>query len=429
MDLGDLTITRRTLDNGLTLCAVPLPGVHRAVLHAQLGIGSRFESATDNGISHFLEHMLYRGTPSHPSAHQLALAIEREGGALDATTACDVGTLTLTAPPGRLLDLVPIFAEVFQRPTFDGIDIERGIVREELLEGLDDDGRAIDPDDLVRELSFAGHPLGYSIAGDIERLEQFDVERLRAHHERFYTGDKTVIVVAGPLDERRALATLELGFASLRWGEPVRVEPPPPQREVRSSLVTHASSQASIRLAFRAPGWSDPDQVAMEVLVRLLDDGMSTRLYHNVCDRRGLCYEVSAGYESYADSGLLDLCAETSHDQAPEVLMELLSIVGTLRDQGPLDDELAALQRRYRWQAETMLDAPDAVAEYVADAVRGGRDPSVLARAEHIARVSAEDVRAAAQRWWIPAHTSLVVVGSPGRTTRRRLERALADWR
>src|SRR5690606_10583542 len=100
----------------------------------QIAAGSRFESESDSGISHFLEHMLYRGTPSHPSAHDLAWAVERNGGALDATTACDTGTLSLLAPPDQLLGLVPVFAEVFQRPRFDGIEIERGIVHEEILE-------------------------------------------------------------------------------------------------------------------------------------------------------------------------------------------------------------------------------------------------------------------------------------------------------
>ncbi len=419
----DVDCTHRVLDNGVTLCVVPLPHVHRAVVHAQLAIGSRFEAEPDNGISHFLEHMLYRGTPTYPSAHALSRAIERRGGALDAATACDTGTLTLMAPPGQLLALVPTLAEVYEQPRFDGIDVERGIVREEILESLEDDGRRVDADDLIRALTFADHPLGFPITGTLEHLERFSKARLRRHHDAFYCGKNTVVVVVGPVDVGETLDILETNFGQLAAGGVPQASAPAQQEGLRFEVVRHAASQTDLRLAFRAPGWNDEDEAAMEVLVRLLDDGMSTRLYHRICDERGLCYDVSAGYEAYSDAGLVELCAETSHENAEDVLRELFGIVESLRDEGPTDEELETTLLRFRWEAEAMFDGPEALAEYVATQVQLGRPFSLEQRCSEIAAVDKQRVMATARRWWCAEQTNIVAVGLATKSQRRMLQR------
>ena len=126
-----------TLANGLRVVTVEMPHLHCAEMVCYIGTGGRHEEAGVAGISHFLEHMLYRGTKEHPSAHELALAFESFGGSLMATTSSDTGTLEVSVPPAHLKDVMPLFAEVFKAPSFSAIDIERGIVTEEILEGLE----------------------------------------------------------------------------------------------------------------------------------------------------------------------------------------------------------------------------------------------------------------------------------------------------
>lgn len=428
MPVSDLQCVQRTLDSGLRLCVVPMPTTHRTVLHAQLSVGSRFEQPDDAGLGHFLEHMLYRGTERYPSAHDLSLAIERRGGSLDATTACDTGTLTLHLPSRQLPELLPVFADVYCRPVFTGLDIEKGIVREEILEALDDDGERIDADDLIRDLVFTRHPLGAPIIGTLDHLERFDVERLREHHRRFYCASNTVVVAAGPLSAEATLDSLSEHFSALPAGAPPTCSPPPAQTQGRFKFVRHSSSQTSLRLGFRAPGWGDGDQGALELLLGLLDDGMSTRLYHRICDELGLCYDVSAGYEAYTDSGLLELSAETSHQQADEVLRELLQILATLRDEGPGDAELAAAIARRRWESEAMLDEPASMAEYVASAIQNGQPVSLEARTDQLAAVTLADLRSAAARWLRPECLSVVAVGMLNKSERRNLEQTVSGF-
>src|SRR6516165_6455240 len=127
-----------TLPNGLGVVLVPMPGVHRAVASLYLRVGSRFEGVEDNGVSHFLEHMVFRGTPSMASAHDQALAFERVGATLYAATHVDHGVMSVSVPPRNLERILGLLAEVTVAPRFSDIEVERGIVREEILEDLDD---------------------------------------------------------------------------------------------------------------------------------------------------------------------------------------------------------------------------------------------------------------------------------------------------
>src|SRR6185437_9134781 len=194
------------LPNGLKLVLVPQPNVHRAVASLYLRAGSRFETPENNGISHFLEHMVFRGTTSLPSAHDQALAFERLGGTLYAATHVDHGVMTVSVPPTNLERVLALLGEVTVAPRFSDIEVERGIVREEILEDLDDDGRDVDADNITRALLYADHPLGYTITGSLATLGRFDERMIRAHHARHYTAENAVLCVAGRLGDVDAVA-------------------------------------------------------------------------------------------------------------------------------------------------------------------------------------------------------------------------------
>jgi predicted Zn-dependent peptidase len=216
------------LPNGLKLVLVPQPNVHRAVASLYLRAGSRFETPENNGISHFLEHMVFRGTTSLPSAHDQALAFERLGGTLYAATHVDHGVMSVAVPPANFERVLPLLGEVTTSPRFTEIEVERGIVREEILEDLDDDGRDVDPDNISRALIYDKHPLGYTITGAIAALARFDEPALRAHHARHYSGENAVLCVAGRIgDVDRIAAIVERCFGSMPRGARVPVAPPP----------------------------------------------------------------------------------------------------------------------------------------------------------------------------------------------------------
>jgi predicted Zn-dependent peptidase len=415
---------RRVLRGGPRLVLVPMPRARTAAAFVHLRVGSRYESGKDNGISHFLEHMLHRGTTNHPSAHEQALAFERIGATLSAATYADHGVLSVAVPPASLEQVLELLAEVCRAPLFDAIDVERGIVREEILESLDARGRRTAPDDLLRELAFPSHPLGYPITGTLKTLARFDRALLRRCHRRHYTSE-LVVTVAGRFSSAAVARTVAKHFRL----PAARTLPVTPPRFVRGPTVHHvrdASSQTALRFGFRAPGLKDANETATELLLRVIDDGTSTRLYHRLCDERGLCYDVSALYEAHEDVGLFEIAADSSHGNAVKVAEEIVALCRELKEQGPSPEELAKARARMGWQLESMLDSPADLAAFHGFAELFGVAHTPSERLAEFARISPRAVQEAARRVLTADALSLLTVGTLGARESQRLARAVA---
>ncbi|MFC1641234.1 M16 family metallopeptidase [Myxococcota bacterium] len=429
-DLGTapFQVLRDTHGSGLRVIAVRMPHAHQAVVEVVVRVGSRFETEQQIGISHFLEHMLFRGTERHPSAHELALAFEQRGACLGAATAVDHSALTLSAPPENLEQVLPWLGEIVRAPLLSGLEVERGIVREEILEMLDERGKWIDASTLVRRECFREHPLGWPITGGLEQIERFGRMELVTHHRAHYTNVGTVIAVAGPVDPDRILPAVAAAFAGLPSGALPASTPPGPLRSPGFTYVHHTASQTALALAFRAAGDLHPDEPSTELLMRLLDDGMSTRLYHRICDERGLCYGVSASYEAYHDSGLVELGAETAHENAVELVREFIAVLRSVRDEGPLPGELEKAQARHRWQLQEMLDDPASVAEFHAlgELLGVARDPEE--RLRQLDQVTPQELRRAAESTLQGQQLAAVAVGSLPRRDQEALAAMVREF-
>jgi predicted Zn-dependent peptidase len=416
---------RRTFRGGPRLVLVPMPQARTSAVTIHLRVGSRYESTAENGISHFLEHMLHRGTQSHPSAHAQALAFERLGATLSAATYADHGVLSAAVPPQNLRPVLMLLAEVCTAPLFDAIDVERGIVREEILESLDARGRRTAPDDLLRELAFPNHPLGFPITGSLKTLARFDRRQLERCHRRHYTR-RLVVTVAGAFSTRAVAESVAAAFRLPAGRSPRALAP----RSVRGPALRHVrddSSQTALRFGFRAPGLKDASEPATEMLLRVIDDGTSTRLYHRLCDERGLCYDVSALYEAHEDVGLFELAADSSHGNALEVTREIVELCRGLKEQGPTVEELDKARARLGWQLDSMLDSPSDVASFHGFAELFGLARTPAARLAELARLTPHDVRTAARRVLRADRLALLTVGNLRPSESQKLARAAAE--
>lgn len=418
------------LPNGLPVVLVPQPSVHRAVASLYLRVGSRFETTRTNGLSHFLEHMVFRGTASLPTAHAQALAFERLGGTLYAATHVDHGVMSVSVPPVSLPRVLELLGEVTAEPRFSSIEVERGIVREEILEDLDDDGRDIDADNNVRALMYEKHPLGFTITGELDAIDRFDEPMLRAHHARHYTAANAVLCVAGRIgDPDECMRVIERCFGVIPPGEQVAAEPPGAgQKRPRFRFVENQSSQTDLRVAFRAVSERDAMEPAVEMLLRVLDDGMSTRLYERICDRLGLCYDVSGMFEAYEDDGVVDIAAGVQHDRATVVVKEILALVRELSEEGPREDELAKARDRHLWSVEAMLDDAEATAGFYGLTALANVARTPEERHAQLSRVTPADVREAARAIFRPERLSVVAVGLLRASEQAKLERVVRSF-
>ncbi|HSN97998.1 MAG TPA: pitrilysin family protein [Candidatus Nanopelagicales bacterium] len=418
------------LPNGLPVVLVPQPSVHRAVASLYLRVGSRFETEQINGLSHFLEHMVFRGTATLPTAHAQALAFERLGGTLYAATHVDHGVMSVSVPTVSLPRVLELLGEVTTAPRFSSIEVERGIVREEILEDLDDDGRDIDADNNARALMYDKHPLGFTITGGIDAIDRFDEAMLRAHHARHYTAANAVLCVAGRIgDPDECLRVIERCFGAMPRGETTPVMPPPNgQKRPRFRFVENQSSQTDLRVAFRAVSEHDAKEPAVEMLLRVLDDGMSTRLYERICDRLGLCYDVSGMFEAYEDDGVVDIAAGVQHDRATVVVREILALLKELCEEGPREEELTKARDRHLWSVEAMLDDPEATSGFYGLTTLSGVARTPEERHERLARVTPAEVREAARAIFRPERLSVVAVGLLRSSEESKLERAIRSF-
>jgi predicted Zn-dependent peptidase len=400
------------LPNGLQVVTIEMPHLHSVSVVAYAKVGSRYEDARDNGLSHFLEHMLFRGTDKHPSSYELSYAIEQLGGTLYAETGRDYSLYQVSLHPETLLPGLLLFGEILHHPLFADIELERAILLEEINEDLDEDGNVINIDDLAREAAWPDHPLGFPITGPLANVERFTEADVRRHFDRFYGARNLVLCIAGPVRHGEIMAGVRDGFATLRSGQEASiVSPVDTQTEPRFVYVDNPGSQTAVQLLFRGVGELDPDYPVQQALLRVLDDGMSTRLHYRICDQKGLAYYVSAGVDAFIDTALFEIDGTTAHAKVGALVDESFALIRELREGKVSPDELAKLKRRYRWDLEGTFDDPDGLAAWFG----GGelfRPPvdfdTKLARTEAI---TVDDMARVAERLFRPERLTLAAVG------------------
>jgi predicted Zn-dependent peptidase len=414
------------LPNGLRVVTVELPHLHTASIVMYAKVGSRYEGdletaaagrvTRDNGLSHFLEHMLFRGTERLPDAYQLNRAIESIGGTLYAETGRDYSLYQISLHPDALEPGIALFGEIFCTPTFSELEVERRIVLEELLEDVDEDGRWINIDDLAREQVWPDHPLGWRITGPPGNVAKFNRKDVRRHYEKFYGARNMVLCVSGAVRSAQVERSIARAMKRLPSGQSLAVTPPPEtQKKARFTFVRHEGPQTSAQLLFRALPEHDPLYPSLMMLSRIVDDGMSTRLHRRLCDELGLAYYVSGSIEPFVDTGLFELDGQAHHANVPALVKESLRIVAELREKAPLKQELDKARRRYRWDLERTFDDADAMAGWWGGTELFYPPLSFEEKLERVARVTPASVREAARAVFRADRLSVTCVGGMSR--------------
>lgn len=422
-------VIRARLDNGLQVVLCPRAQLAQTYVALFFGIGSRHEEPALNGVSHMLEHMLFRGTRSFHDATALNAAAEDFGGFLEGATYRDHMLFATVSHPSALAQAVTILSELVQAPRYRSMEIERAILREELIETLDADGRMVDLDNLSHHGVFGRHGLGQPIEGPLENLERFSRRDLEAHRKRHLVGANAVIAVAGPFDPAQALPLVAAGFERLPRGEaPLGDIPPPPRDEPVLRYVRDTSSQVDIRLSFRAPPVQDPDYPASVMLARLLADGLASRMHAELIDRRGLAYLLHAGLTTYADGGLFEFDVAVAPSRAAELVRAILEFAASASRMRFTPDELSRAWRRYRYGMEFMGDSAVELASWYGRAALFGVDDEMAALGARIEAVSAADVRAAARRLFQRRGLVVTAVGELVRGEWRRVREVVDGW-
>jgi predicted Zn-dependent peptidase len=422
-------ITRFELDNQLAVAVVALPHLHTATLALYVRVGSRYESAADNGLSHFVEHMLFRGTERYPSSYELNFAIEQLGSGLHAETGRQDSMFQLAARAADLDAGLELLGEIFGRPRFADIELERALILEEMSEDYDSHGVEINVDDIARGLMFDGHPLAQRVIGPRSNVERFTQDDVRAHFARFYGARNMILCVAGPVAPDAVEAAARRHLAALPEGQATTAEAAPQGPEdVLFRHVRDRGSQAELSMIVRAVPELDDDYTACLALLRALDDGMASRLHYRLCDQAGLAYSVNAGIEPLGDISLIDLVANAQVGKAPALVARTLEIFDELRRQ-PIDDrELAKIKARYRYDLASAVDDAAAMAAWFGGMALHYPPPSFDDKVARMEAVTAADIQRVAERVLRAENLAVAVVGDLTRGRLRELEKTITRW-
>ncbi|TYB82532.1 M16 family metallopeptidase [Maritimibacter fusiformis] len=304
-----MSIRFDTLANGFRVVTEHMPGVESAALGVWVTAGGRHELAAQNGIAHFLEHMAFKGTKRR-SALQIAEEIEDVGGYLNAYTSREV-----TAYYARVLkEDVPlafdVISDIVLNPVFDAreIEVERGVILQEIGQALDT------PDDVIfdwlQEVAYPDQPIGRTILGPSERVRAFDREDLAAFVARHYRPERMILSAAGAVDHDQIMRLAEETFGHLERGSEALIEPAGFIGGERREMKT--LEQVHFTLGLEGPGYGDAAIYTAQTFAGALGGGMSSRLFQELREKRGLCYTIFAQAGAYSDTGMLTIYAGTS---------------------------------------------------------------------------------------------------------------------
>lgn len=311
-------IRRSVLDSGLRVVTESLPELRSVTIGAWVGTGSRDETDLQSGASHFLEHLLFKGTADR-SAREIAEAVESVGGEMNAFTGQEETVFYVRVPDAHLDLAVEILSDVLWCPAFrpDEVDSERQVILEEI--GMRDDT----PDDLVHDLFagalFPGHALGRSVLGTDSSIEAMPRDDIAAYHAAHYRPGNVVIAAAGNLTHDKLVDRLSPLVGDRDGDRPVRDADgfPDPKPVV---VIERSTEQAHVVVGMRAIPHLDPDRYALTALNQALGGGMSSRLFQEVRETRGLAYSVFSYRGAFADTGMLAIYAGTSPERVHETL-------------------------------------------------------------------------------------------------------------
>ena len=404
---------KTTLDNGLRVVTSRMNHVHSASISFLFGSGSRHEIDDQAGIAHFMEHMLFKGTERRPDPIMITMEIEEVGGIINAATGRESTNYWAKVPAAHLDRAFDVLADVVRYSTFPEHELEkeRFVVIEE-IRGVNDT-----PDDLVHdlvdELVWRGQPVGRSILGNeltIGRIYRDDMQHFQQEH---YTPDQLVIAAAGRVDHDWLVEMADKAFGDMPPGKNGALKPAKVCKDgPRVQLVNRMTEQAHLCIGHPAIAYTDPRRYTQAMIDSVLSSGMSSRLFQEIRERRGLVYAVYGYFRQYTDVGQGVVYAGTDLERVDETIAAIVTELRKLRDETVPADELKRNKELSKGRIVMGLEDSRAVASWI-----GGQEltfgeiktPREVMRL--IDGVKVEDLLELAREIYASEHLNLVLIG------------------
>ncbi len=401
------------LDNGLRIITVPQPGSLAATILVMVEAGSEYETKEINGLSHFLEHLCFKGTKKRPRSIDIANELEGIGAAHNAFTSHQYTGYWAKADAKHFDKILDIVSDIYLNPVFDPEEIEKekGVIIEEINMFEDLPMRKIH--DVFLGLTYGDQPAGWSVDGRKEVIRNLKRENFISYRQANYLAPATVVIVAGAIDEPKVIEMIKKAFAETPIGpKAAKAKVLEEQSEPRLTLNYKETDQTHIFLGVRSFNIFDPRRYALILLSDVLGGGMSSRLWQRIREGMGAAYRIGADQLFYTDHGYLASIAGVDHRRVKEVIQAMLEEFKRLKDEVISEVELQKTKEHLVGNLMLGLETSDALAWFYGEQEITTKEiinPEELAR--RIQAVKAREIKAVANELFQDNKLNLAIIG------------------
>jgi predicted Zn-dependent peptidase len=402
-----------TLKNGLRIVLVPQPENLAATVLILVRAGSEYETKSQNGVSHFLEHMMFKGTTDRPEPGMIAHELAALGAQFNAFTGTEYTGYYAKAQAEKLPKILEIVSDLYLNPLFDEAEIEkeRGVIIQEL--NMREDDLPTHAQQIFDRLVYGDQPAGWAVGGERTIVRKLARTDFVAYRDRRYVTPGTIVIVAGKFGEATTIAQIKKYFAALpRRTAPAKKKTVERQSAPKIALHFKESDQAHIVLGFRAFNMFDERRYALQVLADLLGGGMSSRLFTRIREKMGAAYYLWAGADLSLDHGLLSISAGVDRAKSEEVIRAIIEECAALRDEPVSEKELQKTKDHMIGGLVLGLETSDDLASfYGSQEILTDKTTPPAVLAARIKKVTMRDILAVAKTIFKDKGLNLAVVG------------------
>jgi predicted Zn-dependent peptidase len=404
-------IERTVLANGIRVITERMPHVRSVSAGIWIGTGSREEPDEESGISHFIEHMVFKGTKNR-TAEEIARSVDSIGGGLDAFTSKELVSYNVKVLDEHLPEAFDIVTDLVRNPLFDNADIEKekGVILEELKMEVDN------PEYLIHEIFssgfWKGHPLGRPILGTRRTIRSFDRAKIERYYKKYYAPSNILITAAGNVQHKRMVELVKERFSDLKPRRLAAVKTKPKPKAPLIFRDKQSLEQLHLYLGVPSIAMTHESRFACYILNAVLGGGMSSRLFQNIREKQGLAYSVYSELAMYRDAGCMLIYAGTSPKSAGKVIESILKEVRAISTDLISEEEMRRTKDHLKGSFVLGLESTSSrMTNLARQELYFGRFFSIDEMLKQIEAVTAEEVRALAQEFFDPNKFALAMLG------------------
>lgn len=404
----------KKLDNGLRVLFFPVEHAKSVAMYVTAKVGSRYEDQKNNGIAHFLEHLMFKGTKVRPSTEIISKELDSIGASYNAFTAKDRTAYHISAHKKHLAKINDILADMYQNSLLDKKEMEqeKGVIVEEIH--MYDDNPLMKIEDLAEDLLFGDNPLGWDIAGSEENIKKMTIEDINKFYNNYYIPANTFVVVTGDFDEVEAEKLIQE-----KWGkfssDKIKTEFLEVKETVKGpvfKLEEKTTKQYQLALSFPGVSYEDQDAVAMKLLGIILGGNMSSRLFIKIRERQGLCYLIRAYDNNYEDNGAFIVQAGLDKARIKPAISSILNELKLLRDAGVQDKELKKAKNYLEGRLALRTETSTQLGAWFSNQVTFFKDiKDPVTYLELMKQVSKDDIQRLAKKIFQNENIHLALIG------------------